>query len=252
MNIWPEAETLRIEGDDVGVLVCHGFTGSVQSVAGWARAIAEGTGATVIAPRLAGHGTRWQDMDDVSWRDWVDDVERAHAELAARCSTVVVAGLSMGGALALGLAAHHDVAGVLLVNPGVASRDPRLKIVRWLRHVVRSQPGIASDIALPGVVERGYDRLSVAAVWQMMQLWRVVRSDLPRVTAPVVLFRSDVDEVVDDSSHERILRDLPHARLVPLHRSRHVATLDHDAPLIFDESVRFIETHVRRRGAVDD
>lgn len=252
MEIWPSARTLRIPGSDVGVVVCHGFTGSVASVEPWARAIAEGTGATVISPRLQGHGTRWQDMHKVSWQDWVDDVERAHSEVASQCSTVFIAGLSMGGSLALGLAAHHDAAGVLLVNPAVTSRDPRFKVVGALKHVVRSQPGIASDIAKPGSEEPAYARVSVPAVHQMTKLWRVVRSDLGRVTAPVLLFRSDVDNIVDDASHLHIMAELPQTRLVPLRRSRHVATLDHDAELIFEESVRFINQHVRPDGAVDE
>lgn len=246
MDIWPEARTLRIDGGDVGVVVCHGFTGAVESVAPWARAIAEGTGATVIAPRLTGHGTRWEDMAGVHWTQWVADVEAAHAEIAARCSTVFVAGLSMGGALALGLAAHHDVAGVLLVNPAVRSRDLRFHFAGVAHRFLPTQPGIASDIALPDVREPGYDTVSVAAVWTMTRLWRNVRSTLDQVTAPVVLFRSDVDHVVDDSSHQTILAALPRTRLVGLANSYHVATLDHDAPLIERESVGFIRQHARR------
>lgn len=243
VGIWPEARTLRLEGSAdqcTGVVVCHGFTGSVQSIDAWARVIHSQTGAHVIAPRLTGHGTQWQDMIDVRWQDWNHDVESAYAELAGRCDRVFVAGLSMGGALALGLAEHHDVAGVLLVNPAVDSYDPVMKLTGLFKGIVRTRPGIASDIAMPVSREAGYETLSVAAVWQMVKLWKVVRSDLDKVTAPALLFRSDEDHVVDDRSHRKILAALPQTRLVRLRESFHVATLDHDAPLIERESVEFI------------
>lgn len=242
-RIWPEAETIRAGNGDIGVVVCHGFTGSVQSVADWATAIARDTPARVIAPRLTGHGTRWDDMHDVVWTQWLEDVDAAWRELAATCSQVFVAGLSMGGALALRLAQTRDVAGVLLVNPGVSSRNPLLELSGLLKYVIKKQPGIASDIAKPGVEESGYKLVSVPAVWTMTRLWAKVREDLSQVSAPVVLFRSDVDHVVDDSSHRRILAALPHTRLVPLRNSYHVATLDHDAGLIERESVDFIRRH---------
>ncbi|MCC2593421.1 alpha/beta fold hydrolase [Tessaracoccus sp. OS52] len=244
-HVWPEADTLRLGEGDIGVVVCHGFTGCVQSVAGWAKAIAERTPARVIAPRLRGHGTVWTDMHEVVWTEWLEDVDAAYRELAEECSQVFVAGLSMGGALALRLAQTRDVAGVLLVNPGIASRNPLLELSGVIRYLVRSQPGIASDIAKPDVEETGYTRVSVPAVWTMTRLWAKVRADLDKVSAPVVLFRSDVDHVVDDSSHRRILAALPGTRLVPLPNSYHVATLDHDAETIHRESVKFIRRHAR-------
>ncbi len=243
-TIWPEAHTLRVGEGSIGVLLCHGFTGSVASVAPWAHAIAQRCDARVVAPRLSGHGTSWQDLATTGWTDWYADVETARRELAATCDTIFVGGLSMGGALALKVAEDHEVAGVLLVNPAVASKNRLLPLTGMLRHVIKSQPGIASDIRKEGVEELGYDRISVAAAWSMTKLWSEVRSNLSRVSAPIITFRSDVDHVVDDSSHEALVRAIPTTQVVPLHDSYHVATLDNDAELIFERSAQFI----RERG----
>lgn len=247
-QIWPEAETLRVGDGSIGVVLIHGFTGSVMSVAPWARAIAQGCGARVVAPRLTGHGTTWQDMAESRWTDWYADVESAWTEVSGTCDTVFVGGLSMGGALALRLAEVHPVDGVLLVNPAIASRNALLPFSGVLRHVVKSQPGIRSDIQREGIEELGYDRVSVAAAWSMNQLWKQVRADLPHVDAPVILFRSDVDHVVDDSSHQTVLRALPATEVVRLPNSYHVATLDNDAELIFERSIRFVEEHSSTTG----
>ncbi len=242
-QIWPEAKTLRVGEGAVGVLLCHGFTGSVMSVAPWAHAIAKRCDVRVVAPRLSGHGTSWQDLATTGWSDWYSDVEAAWDELSANCNTIFVGGLSMGGGLALKLAQDHAVAGVMLVNPALASRNRLLPLSGLLRHVVASQPGIASDIRKEGVEELGYDRVSVAAAWSMTKLWKEVRSQLDQVSAPVIAFRSDVDHVVDDSSQEALMAALPSTEVVPLHDSYHVATLDNDAELIFERSAQFIRQH---------
>ena len=242
--VLPEARPLRIGQGSIGVLMSHGFTGTVASVAPWARGIAESAegwpGARVIAPRLPGHGTHWHDLARTRWWDWYWELEDAYHELATACDEVFVAGLSMGGALALLIASREPVAGVLLVNPAVATRDRRIPAAAALHRVLPSQPGIASDIALEGVVEPGYDRFSVTTLKTMTDLWRVTREALPRVTAPVLLMRSASDHVVDDLSGEVILRHVATVREVSLPDSYHVATLDHDAHRIIDESRAFI------------
>ena len=245
-TIWPEAETLRVGEGSIGVLLCHGFTGSVASVAPWAHAVAERCDARVVAPRLSGHGTSWQDLSTTVWTDWYADVDEARQELAATCDTIFVGGLSMGGSLALKLAEDNSMAGVLLVNPAVTSRNRLLPLTGVLRHIIASQPGIASDIKKEGVEELAYDRISVAAAWSMTKLWSEVRSNLSRLDAPVMTFRSDVDHVVDDSSHEALIRAIPTMEVVPLHDSYHVATLDNDAELIFERSAQFIREHAQR------
>src|SRR5579859_1859428 len=87
----------------VGVLLCHGFTGSPQSLRPWARHLAE-AGFRVSLPLLPGHGTRWKDLQSTTWQDWYAEVDKALRVLREDCDSVFVAGLSMGGGLALRLA----------------------------------------------------------------------------------------------------------------------------------------------------
>ncbi|AQP44042.1 alpha/beta hydrolase [Tessaracoccus flavus] len=243
-TVWPEARPLRLGDGDTGIVISHGFTGSVASVAPWARGLAEPSGewpgARVVAPRLPGHGTSWQDLARTRWWDWYGAVEDAYLGLAAECSAVFVAGLSMGGALALRLASLHPVDGVLLVNPAVASRDRRIPVAARLRNVLPPQRGISSDIADPAQREPGYPRFSVKSLGTMDDLWRDTRPRLPRVSAPTLLLRSAQDHVVDDLSGELIRAAVPRVEERVLTRSYHVATMDYDRQRIIDESRRFI------------
>lgn len=256
MSLAPHAEPFFAEGrpDEpdglrVGVLLSHGFTGSPASMVPWGRHLA-GQGFSVAVPRLPGHGTTWQEMNRTGWQDWYGELERAFEKLAAGCDRVVVGGLSMGGGLVLKLAADHgrDVAGVMLVNAAVASSNKQLLAVPLLKRVVPSMPGIVNDIKKPGQDEHGYDRIPLRALGSMLAGWKAVREDLPKVTAPIIHFRSAEDHVVDPSSSQIIASRVSsrEVRERVLENSYHVATLDNDAPAIFEESVEFIRRVARK------
>ncbi|MBK3640396.1 MULTISPECIES: carboxylesterase [Streptomyces] len=243
MPVLPGAEPFRHEGGEVGVLLCHGFTGSPQSLRPWAEYLAE-RGLTVSLPLLPGHGTRWEDMQLTGWQDWYAEVDRELRALVERCEQVFVAGLSMGGALALRLAAKHGdaVSGVVVVNPANKVHGLSAYALPVARHLVRTTKGIASDIAKEGSTELGYDRVPLHAAHSLRNFFRLVDSELPQVTQPLLLLHSPQDHVVPPVDSARILgrvssRDV---REILLEQSYHVATLDHDADRIFEESLAFI------------
>ncbi|MFF2631083.1 alpha/beta hydrolase [Kitasatospora griseola] len=243
MPMLPGAEPYRHDGGPVGVLLIHGFTGSPQSMRPWAEHLAD-AGLTVSVPLLPGHGTRWQDLQATRWEDWYATAEAALTELAARCEQVFVCALSMGGALALKLAEKHGdrISGLVLVNPSVRSDNPATVLLPVLRHVLPSLPGIASDIAKPDTAEVGYDRLPLHAAWSLARLWKSVQAGMPAVTQPVLLLHSPQDHVVSPSNSALVLARISSTDVTELllDRSFHVATLDHDAGLIFGASLDFV------------
>ena len=227
--------------DGPPVLVLHGFTGSPYAMRPWGEHLVA-HGFRVELPRLPGHGTSWRELNVSGWQDWYACVERALLRLTdAAGRPAGVAGLSMGGALALRLAQRHPdlVTGLVLVNPVVNITDPRIRFLRLIRLLTPSLPGIAGDIAKPGSVEGGYDRNPLHALHSQSRLWAAVRADLPSVTAPLLVYRSTQDHVADASSVALIEGRTASVdrRFEVLHRSYHVATLDFDAETIFDGSV---------------
>ncbi|MBK1788640.1 alpha/beta hydrolase [Prauserella cavernicola] len=239
------------DSTEVGVLLCHGFTGNPASMRPWGEFLA-GRGLTVSCPRLPGHGTTWQECNRTRWTDWYDCVDAEFTALSRRCESVFVFGQSMGGTLALRLAQRRGdaVAGLALVNPSVLTRRLDAKFLPVLAPVLPSVKGLGGDIKKPGVTELAYDRTPVRAAESLRRLWKLVRADLSLVTQPLLLLHSVVDHIVEPVNSEVVARGVRSVELVdvPLRDSYHVATLDNDAPLIFERSAEFVR-EVRQVGA---
>ncbi|MCB5275808.1 Thermostable monoacylglycerol lipase [Arthrobacter sp. SO5] len=224
-----------------GVAICHGFTGSPLSVLPWAEDLAA-RGFAVSVPLLPGHGTDWRDLARHGWQDWYNAFEAAYLTLAARTRDCFVAGLSMGGTIALRTAARHDVAGVVAVNPGLSFYDRRVRIIGALKYLQRTTVPVQEQNPTASPTEDGdYSLTPLEAVHQLSRLFNATRRELPAVRAPALVFKSETDVVVPPSSLALLRKRLGSRELdvVRLPHSGHVATLDVDAPLIFEESARF-------------
>lgn len=235
------AEAWSAEGGSVGVLVLHGFTGNPQSMRALAEAFAA-AGFAVELPRLRGHGTTVEDMLTTTWDDWTADVEAAYQALAARTDRIVVAGLSMGGALTLWTALQHpEVVGLVCINAIVEEPgDLRTAVEAMVEDGAETIDAIGGDIAKPDTREASYEGTPLRPLLSMMDAGDELRSRLGEITAPVLIMTSPQDHVVAPTNSDLLAAAVggPVERIT-LERSYHVATLDYDAELIEAEAVAF-------------
>lgn len=234
--------TAEREGSGTGALILHGFTSTTASMQPLADAVAD-AGYAVELPLLPGHGTRWEDLAATTAEQILAEVRAAHDRLLQRCDTVVVVGLSMGGALALWALTHLDAAAAVVINPGLRLAPGTGPVARALSRFKPTLASIAGDIAKPGIVEEAYPVTPLRAVAEMDRIFGEARKSLPAVAergVPVLLLRSPIDKVVGSASADLLKRAVPQTREVILRRSRHVATLDYDAELLARRTVQFI------------
>ena len=241
-GVLPGAEPFSATGGAAGALVIHGFTGCPQSMRGLAEAFAA-AGFTVELPRLPGHGTTVEDMAGTTWDDWSGTVESTYRDLAGRCDRVVAAGLSMGGTLAVWLAAHHpELAGVVAVNAAIGMGDETAHkgLEDLLAQGVEMLPGVAGDIADPGAEELGYDQAPVRSMLSLSRAMVDLEARLDQVRCPVLVMNSPQDHVVPPDASDRLAAAVagPVERIT-LERSFHVATLDYDREKIERAAVEF-------------
>jgi carboxylesterase len=250
--ILPGAEPYSAAGDARGALVLHGFTGNPQSMRGLALAFAD-AGFTVEMPLLPGHGTAVADMVPTRWDDWSGAAEAAYVDLAARCDSVAVIGLSMGGSLSVWLGEHHpEIAALVLVNPMVSATDA--DTLAFIDAMIEGgdelAPGVGSDIALEGAVESAYAELPLRAARSLFAAAAEIEAALGSVTSPILLFSSTQDHVVAPKNSDVLVEKVkgPVERIV-LDRSFHVATLDYDKDEIEARSVEFVTGVLAATGA---
>jgi carboxylesterase len=240
----PDEQPFAHDGGRVGVVLSHGFTGTPASMRPWADQLAA-AGYTVRLPLLPGHGGTWQQANQSRWPQWYAAVERAYDEVAARCDVVFAAGLSMGGTLVTRLAEQKGdaIAGLVLVNPSYGTERFDAKFAPYITWLIKSRPSIGGDIKKPGVEEPANDRTPVVAFASLTKLWKVTLADLDKVRAPIRLYRSVEDHVVEPLSAKLLKAGATSTTVeeILLENSYHVATLDNDAPQIFAGSVEFFQ-----------
>jgi carboxylesterase len=229
----------------IGVLLVHGFTGSPASMRPWGEFL-HSKGYTVRVPLLPGHGTVPEDLNKVKWQEWPTKVEYELNQLRKSCDVIFLIGLSMGGGTILNVAASYNdsITGLVLVNPMIHLRGVPVELAFFLSRFQKMRSSVGDDIKRPGITEWGYDALPTRGIHQLLKMLRVTRRNLKNVTVPVQLFHSVEDHTLPVTNTEIILSQIGSSNKtrIELVNSYHVATMDYDQELIFQNSLTFIES----------
>ncbi len=199
------------------LLLVHGLGGTGATMRPLAtELIALGHEAADIT--LPGHGTDHTDLVDCTWSQWLDAV----AVVADHFRADVVVGQSLGGALALALAARAgdgSAKAVVAINPPAADPDA-LDGLEWRR----DRGHLWVDGAPLEDGEVGYTTLPIGALIEMTG--GILTTELSRVAVPVLLITSALDEVVDPATAHVVAASVrgPVERLL-LANSGHTAVL---------------------------
>lgn len=228
----------------IGIVLVHGFTGSPAAMRPWAEFL-NARGYSVRVPRLPGHATTPSDLNEVQWQQWPEKVRSEILELQKSCSHIFVAGLSMGGGTTLNIAVNHgdELAGIILVNPMIHVKGINPQLAFVISRVIKFGKSVGNDIKRKGFTEYSYDKLPYRGIHQLLTMLKLTRAALPEIKIPIQLFHSVDDHTLPASNTEIIMREIgsTNKSRIELLNSFHVATIDYDAELIFENSLKFIE-----------
>lgn len=244
IKIMPGAEPLYIEGNETGILLLHGFTGSPHEMRETAYSFAE-KNYTVSLPLLSGHGTNVKDLAHCEWTDWFEDTKQALFKIRKNCKNVFVIGLSTGASLALHLAAHYQVEGVIALSPALFLKE---KITRLLPYVPpffyyrkkTKGPDISDLKARQEAV--AYQKTPIKAAKEILKLYKHLIMDLPEIYTPTLIVQSVQDHVVDFKGAQWIYDHISskEKQFLKLKKSFHVVTLDIEKNIVNREMETFI------------
>ena len=258
-----------LESGRTGVLLIHGLTGTPTEM----RVLGLGlhrAGMTVLGMQLAGHCGDREDLVATGWRDWYASVEAAAERLRQRVDRVFVAGLSMGALLALKLAAEQGdrIAGVGVFGP--TFHYDGWSIPRYARYLnfllpvclrlgfcqnrdfdehppfglkdplLRAQ--VAAAMQSGDSTRAGLASNPLPSLGEMMALSREVRRDLHRVISPCLVLHAAEDDVAHVRNAELVVSRVGGpTRMVLLHNSYHMITIDQERSLVINHFQTFIE-----------
>jgi carboxylesterase len=252
-QIVPGGEPLLRVGGATGCLLLHGFTAMPGEMA-WLCDDLAARGHTVLAQRLAGHGTDPRDLARTRWRDWLVSVEDGLALLSEATEQVVVIGQSMGGMIALTAAARYSMAGVVAISTpyGSVSTGERIRqrVERWWRPMI--EKGVVT--AAPPLDKRreanypAYPRFPARILVELGALQAEVASSLASVMVPALLIHSRDDEGVPFESMGRIYERLGtgNKETLILEGADHSIVRDPQRQIAFDAIGRFVARVTKR------
>lgn len=246
-----QLQPFRLRGGVRGCLLLHGFAGTPPEMRGIGEFLAA-RGYDVMAPLLAGHGLTPEAMAATGWQDWAASAEDAYQSLRRDCDEVFVCGQSLGGTLALHLAARHpDIRGVIAIaamGSPAFFHDWRLRLLWALKYVVRWHvPPAESDLGDPSglLLLHSYARRPTVCIESLLRLVRVVDGELPSITAPALIVHGRKDRTVDVANAPHIMQRMGSndKTLLWFERSGHAVTVDLEREALSAAVASWLSTH---------
>jgi carboxylesterase len=249
------AEPYYFRGGPVGALVIHGFTGSPKEMRPLAEALA-GAGHTVLGLRLPQHGTFPDDMFRSTALDWQNAALDGYHLLRSHCESVFVIGLSMGGALALWLAAQQPLAGVVAMStpsqPRLDSMGWQAPYAHWIGRFIRYLPKGPDTVSDPEQQAEhvSYPAYPVRAIAPLRAVIQASIEALPRLTAPALLVHSHADATVAEANLHFIAEHIgaTDKEILWLEHSGHVVTEEAEREVVFARVIAFVSAHIRAKA----
>jgi len=187
------------------VLILHGFADTPQSVRSLADAF-DAQGFAVCAPLLPGHGRTVEALDRTTDADWLDAARAAWQAVCATGTVHVLAGQSMGGALAVLLAAERPPDVLLLASPFLSVRPAVARAARWswLWGLVApfQETADAASIQDPQELSAslGYGAATASTLRALVRIADRARRALPALTVPTLVVQSREDNRIDSDA----------------------------------------------------
>jgi len=228
-------------------LCLHGLTGTPYEVRPLAEAISA-AGIRAVGPALPGHNETPERLATRSHTDWLDAARAEFQRLRADCDSVFIVGMSMGGLLALAIAAEEPVDALAVVGTPLELPHPLawlIPLAKYLRPMPPKSRG--SDIRDPAARARhvGYRVMPLNSVHELQRLQRRVRLQLAQITAPILVAHGAHDRTANPQDAVEI-RDSVSSEVreyLLLAASAHIVPVDFDGPVLSQAIAEFLARH---------
>lgn len=252
------AQTIDLQEEgSPGVLLLHGFGDTPQTLALLARRLHK-SGFSLYAPLLPGHGRNMDAFGKSRAADWISAARDALADMRRRHKSVSVVGLSMGGALAVLVAAElDDIPALILIAPYLGMpRALRLAAsVHWAWERFMGEVNSRDPRSIRDPIEReknlAYGAITGRALFELSRVVKLARNSLSRVKAPTLIIQSREDPRCAPEFAEFALKTLGarEKKLVWTEDAGHIITVDYGRERVFTEVEQWLRAHTDHGAA---
>ncbi len=244
MKIIEGAEEFLLEGTNKkGVLLIHGYTGTPAEM----RLLGDHLhqeGYTVLGVRLPGHGTSPEELNETIWQDWYAAAKEGFTRLEKSCSEVMVAGLSMGGLLAIKVAAELSVKKAAILSAPMFVFDKRVPFIPFLRFFIPVLKKRKRNYFVAEKYNLAYDVMPTKPLGSLFKLVDLCKKQLlKKITVPCIVLQSTSEHTVEPRSAQFIYDNISSKKkeLVWFDKSGHILTLDVEREEVFKKISKFFE-----------
>ncbi len=199
------------EGNDTAILFIHGFTGNASFFKYYSEKAKE-DGYDVITTLLPGFGTSTDDYKKLYFSQWYNYAKDVYKYYRKNYKNFFVVGLSMGGSITLKLAeefsedAEYPISGVVAISTPVFLNAliEHGAVSHWMMWVARTFSFFTDEIKTENKIinEDGADRKITYSnafpkqIHSFKMGLKPIKSDLKKITCPILLSQSQGDEKV--------------------------------------------------------
>jgi carboxylesterase len=239
-------------GHGVSALLIHGLTGTPYEMRYLGERLAA-AGVRVRGVRLAGHAVAPECLGGTNYNDWYQSVVEGFEQLRGFGDRNVVVGLSMGAVLAarLALDQRDDIAGIAMLSPALFLDRRAAAVVSLFRllgsltqRLYLSSEGSDIHDAAARKIHPSCHLMPLSAPLNLLALEKLVRPRISELHQPALIVHSHADHTCPYDRNVNFLMSRigsARKRLVELHESYHVITVDTDKERVAVEVLEFVE-----------
>ena len=240
----------RLDNDTLAILV-HGLTSTPYTMTHLAEFLAE-KDIDVEAVLLAGHGGSFEMLEQSSYHDWIDSVDRIVSDNIEKYNNIFLIGHSLGANMSIELAIKYPmIKGVVSLGVSVFLRYDKyirffLRFYKWLGIRKWKKRWVnAGDIKI--LKEQG-GRLNIPTK-TIIQFYNFIdhytKKNIHRLKTPILISHSRYDEVSHPKSSEFLFKNIniQDSEIFILDKNNHGLLHKTRRDFLFGKVVDFIRKH---------
>lgn len=193
------------KGSDNVVIIIHGLGSSPYQMNQLQEYFNKKKKAHVINILLPKHGHEPEDLIDISYKEWIDEVVWAYSLATLLGKNIYLVGFSTGGVLSIDFVANNPdkIKGLFLLSPAI---DFNVSLFRAVQHLKKIM-----DFPPPKLKEDnfyGYVNLSLSSIDEVRKLMDINRLQGDKMTIPTFITTLEVDGVLSPKATEKFYKSI--------------------------------------------